>query len=62
MYGTYILSQTETEFGYAQHKLVSAVTQQPRQNVAWKEEKRWMNARSILICKHLRGSGEYKQE
>ena len=26
MYGIYILSQTETEFGYVQHKLVFAFT------------------------------------
>lgn len=26
MYGTYILSQTETEFGYVQYKLVFAFT------------------------------------
>ena len=26
MYGTYILSQTETEFGYIQYKLVFAFT------------------------------------
>lgn len=37
MYGTYTLSQTELEFGYALPKVVSASIQNPHQNVVWQE-------------------------